>query len=271
MPDFPPGTIYSGEPCDALCWRYSLRCHVEREADKAYYGPKLAEIYEVILPLIGTWQDQRLNSDQALQRMVGNPSPDGTFRATLRKAPVGGLQKLTRENLKKVGSKYLADNDHLVARFENGGRDHFRFYEPKGRERAFFFLHEIFALRKRLKYEASVVYQSLPHDFWLRVGGYEHQYAMSQAQPVNQAIDLYIWQGAVTADAADALARRIGTLTSARHVWKSETGYKGDQYIDAAGYTRVRFSAYDQIEDAMDGCNRYGSRWVDLGVSHLSL
>jgi hypothetical protein len=264
MPDFPRGHIYAGEPCDALVWRYSLRCHVAREPEKAYYASKLAEIYEAILPLIGNWQDQRLNSDQALQRMVGKPGPDGSFRGTLRKAPVGGLQKLTKENLEKVGSKYLADNDHLLARFDHDGKDHARFYEPKGRERVYFFLHEIFALRQRLKYDASIVYQSLPHDFWLRIGGYEHQYAMSCTDPVNQAIDIYIWQGAIASGDADALACRLGALASARHVWKSETGYKGDLYLDAEGYSRLRFSAYDQIEDAIDGCNRYGSRWVDV-------
>jgi hypothetical protein len=264
MPNFPPGHVYAGEPCDALYWRYSLRCHVGREAEKAYYWDSLAEIYEAILPLIDGWEDQRLNSDQALQRMVGKPLPDGSFRATLRNAPVGGLQKLTRQNVKKIGSKYLADNDHLLARFENGGIDHARFYEPKGRERVYFFLHEIFALRKRLKHDRSVMFQSLPHDFWLRIGGYEHQYAMSRTDPINQAIDLYIWQGVASSDDADALVHRIGTLTSARQIWKSETGHKGELYTEADGNSRLSYSAYDQIEDAVDGCNRYGSRWVDL-------
>jgi hypothetical protein len=264
VPDFPPDHVYAGEPIDAPYWRYSIRCHVEQEIDKAYYWPKLKEIYAVILPLIGDWQDQRLNSDQALQRMIRKPQPDGSFHATLRNAPVGGLQKLTRANLEKVGSKYLSDNDHLIARFENGGRDHFRFYEPKGRERAHFFLHEIFALRKRLKHDRSVVYQSIPHDFWLRIGGYEHQHAMSRANPLNQAIDLYIWQGVIAPDAADALVRRIGSLTSARHIWKNESGFKGELYTDDLGYLRLRYAAFDQIEDAVDGCNRFGSRWIDL-------
>jgi hypothetical protein len=264
VPNLPPRQIYAGEPCDAIYWRYSLRCHVGREANKAYYWAKLADIYAAILPLIGGWEDQRLNSDQALQRMVGKPEPNGSFRATLRNAPVGGLQKLTPQNLEKVGSKYLADNDHLRARFDNNGLDHARFYEPKGRERVYFFLHEIFALKKRLKHDRSVMYQSLPHDFWLRVGGYEHQYATSRADPINQAIDIYVWQGAASSDDADALAVRIGALTSARHIWKSETGHKSELYTDTDGNYRLKYSAYDQIEDAVDGHNRYGSRWVDL-------
>jgi hypothetical protein len=264
MPDFPSGFVYTAQRLDALYWRYSLRCHVDREADKAYYAPKLGEIYGLLAPLFAGWQDVRLNSDQALQRMIGKPDADGTFRATLRNAPVGGLQKLTLERVRKVGSKYLADNDHLVARFENGGIDNARFYEPKGRERVYFFLHEIFALRRRLKYDPSVVFQSLPHDVWLRIGGYEHQFAMSRAHPINQAIDLYVWQGAIESSEADALALQIGGLTCARHVWKSESGHRGELYTDAEGVFRLRYSAYDQIEDAVAGCNRYGSRWRDL-------
>jgi hypothetical protein len=264
VPDFPTDYIYAGEPLDTLYWRYSLRCHVAQENDKAYYAPKLLEIYTAILPLIGGWQDQRLNSDQALQRMIRNPQPDGSFHGTLRNASVGGLQTLTRQNLERVGSKYLADNDHLVARFENGGRDHHRFYESKGRERAHFFLHELFALRKRLKYDRSLMYQSIPHDFWLRIGGYEHQHAMSRADPINQAIDLYIWQGAIALDAADALALRIGSLGSARHVWKAESGFKSALYTDAEGCLRLHYTVYDPVEDAVEGRNRYGSHWVDL-------
>ncbi len=265
MPDFPPGHIYSGEPIDARVWRYSIRCHVEQEADKAYYGPKLMEIYDAaIAPLISGWEDCRLNSDQALQRMIGKPDPDGTFRATLRNAPVGGLQKLTPERIQKVGSKYLADNDHLIARFDNGGRDSALFYEPRGRERVHFFLHEIFALRKRLAYDPSQIFQSLPHDLWLRVGGYDHQYAMSRAHPVNQALDLYLSQDAVTETKADAFAQQIGSLTSAVHIWKTESGYKGETYTDAEGLLRLRYSAYDEIEGAVEGRNRFGARWADV-------
>jgi hypothetical protein len=48
MPDFPPGFVYAAAPIDALYWRYSLRCRVEREEDKAYYWPQLAKIHEAI-------------------------------------------------------------------------------------------------------------------------------------------------------------------------------------------------------------------------------
>ncbi len=266
MPDFPSGHVYAGEPVAALVWRYSIRCHVAREDDKAYYAAKLAEIHDAITPLIAGWQECRLNSDQALQRMIGKPKSDGSFRATFRKAAVGGLQKLTRERLEKIGSKYLTDNDHLIARFDNGGIDNARFYEPKGRERVYFFLHEFFALKQRMPYDRSIVFQSLPHDFWLRVGGYEHQYAMSNAHPINQFLDMYIWQGAIAEGDADALAQHIGRLTSAHHIWKAQSGYTGETYTDADGLLRLRYSAYDQIEDAVDGCNRYGSRWIDLLV-----
>jgi hypothetical protein len=265
VPDFPPGHIYNGEPCDALYWRYSLRCRVEREEDKAYYWPQLRALNEVLQPIVSGWKDLRLLSDQALQRMIGKPDPDGSFRATLRNAPVGGLQSWTAERLEKVGSLWLADNDHLLHRFEHEGREHFRFYEPKGRERAYFFLTELYGFRRRMKYDRSQVFQSLPYDLWLRIGGYDHQYAMSRAHPINQALDLAIWQGGLPEAEADALARRIGTLSGAKNIWKAESGFKGEAYTDPAdGYYKLRYSAYDEIEGAVDGRNRSGSLWIDL-------
>jgi hypothetical protein len=264
MPDFPPDFTYKGEPLDTLYWRYSLRCRVEREEDKAYYWPQLRALNEVLQPIVSGWKDLRLLSDQALQRMIGKPGVDGSFRATLRNAPVGGLQSWTAERLEKVGSLWLADNDHLLHRFEHEGRDHFRFYEPKGRERVHFFLTALFGLRRRLKYDRSITYQSLPHDFWLRIGGYDHQYAMSRAHPINQALDFYVWQGAMPAPEADALARKIGRLAYAQHIWKAESGFRGSDYTDDEGYLRLRYWVGDGIEDAVDGRNRYGSRWIDL-------
>ncbi len=264
MPNFPASYVYNGEPVDTVYWRYSIRGHVKREQDKAYYWPKLAEIYAAIAPLIAGWEDCRLNSDQALQRMIGKPGSDGSFRGTLRNAPVGGLQKLTLERLEKVGSKYLSDNDHLIAQFENDGKDNARFYEPKGRERVYFFLHEMFGFRKRLSYDRSIMYQSLPHDLWLRIGGYTHQYAMSLSDPVNQALDLYIWQNVLGEQEADALALKIGALTSAIHIWKAESGFRGESYVDEAGLNTIRYAVYEQIEDAKMGHNLYGSRWIDL-------
>ncbi len=265
MPHFPSGFVYTGMPIDALYWRYSLRCRVEREEDKAYYWPQLAKLHEAILPLIEGWGDVRLNSDQALCRMIGKPDQDGGFRATLRNAPVGGLQKLTSERLKKVGTLYLSDNAHLIDAFEHGGRLDPCLFEPKGRERLHFFLIELFALKQRLKYDRSLTFQSIPHDVYLRIGGYEHQYATSRAHPINQALDLYLWQGALTEARADELALRIGTIAHTTHLWKSETGFRGDTYIDPIdGGHRLRYWVGDQIEDAIEGRNRYGALWADL-------
>ena len=265
MPHFPPGLVYAAMPLDALYWRYSLRCRVEREEDKAYYWPQLSQLHEALLPLIAGWQDIRLNSGQALNRMIGKPDQDGCFRATLRNAPLGGLQKLTRERLEKVGSRFLSDNAHLIDAFGNGGRLDARLFEPRGRERVHFFLTEIFAPERRLKYDRSMTFQAIPHDLYLRIGGYDHQYATSRAHPLNQALDLYLWQGALAEAEADELVRRIGALAHAVHIWKAETGFSGEAYIDPQdGNHKLRYWVGDQIEDAIDGRNRYGSLWTDL-------
>jgi hypothetical protein len=264
VPDFPPAFVYKGEPLDALYWRYSLRCRVEREIDKAYYGPQLLAIYDLILPLIDDWADCRLISDQALQRMIGKADADGTFRATFSNAPVGGLQRLTRDTVQKVGSQYLADNAHLIAKFDDDGRIDPRFFTADHPRCVHFFLTEIFALRRRLRHDRAVVFQSLPHDFTLRIGGYDHQIATSRAHPLNQAIDIAIWQGAISEADADALVESVGAITGARQVWKSETGFRGETFTDEAGTLRLRYGIADQIEDAVDGHNRFGAAWVDV-------
>jgi hypothetical protein len=53
-------------------------------------------------------------------------------------------------------------------------------------------------------------------------------------------------------------------LTSAKHIWRAESGFKGESYTDDAGYLKLRYTVEDGIEDAEDGRNRFGSAWVDM-------
>ena len=76
---------------------------------------------------------------------------------------------------------------------------------------------------------------------------------------------MYVWQGALAEKEADAFALRMGALTHAVRIWKAETGFRGDAYIDPQdGNHKLRYWVGDQIEDAIDGRNRYGSLWTDL-------
>jgi hypothetical protein len=264
MPLFPPNTIYAGEPLDTLYLRYSLRCHVEREQDKAYHWLTMEKIYDAILPLINGWADCRLNTDQALQRRIGKVAADGRFRSTFRNAAAGGLQSLTRERLKKVCTLHLSDDALLIDKFANGGLINGHFFTPEHPEWPHFFLTEIMAMKHRLKRARSITHRSMPFDFYLRVGGYDHQYATSATQPINQALDIFVWKDLMPITDSDALVRRIGSLTSAKHIWRAESGFKGASYTDDAGYLKLRHTVEDAIEDAVDGRNRFGSVWVDM-------
>jgi hypothetical protein len=264
MPDFQPGFIYNAQPLDTRYWRYSLRCHVEREEDKAYYWPTMRAIWELLEPRFKGWKDVYLRSDQALERMIGKPGPDGRFRGTFSNAPVGGLQKLTRERLEMVCTRYLSDNAHLIDRFENEGRLHHRFFTPEHPKCVHFFLTEITASRVRTKRDRSMTYRYSPHDFWFQVGGYHHQRHFSRVDKINQALDIYVWKDLWSEAECDALAGAIGVLAGAYQVWRAESGYQGEAYTRDDGNLAVRYSVEDEIEDAIDGCNRYGSRWIDL-------
>jgi hypothetical protein len=265
MPDFPSDYIYLGEPNDTLYWRYSLRCRVEREEDKAYFWAKLRVLHERLLPIVGDWQDLRILSDQVLQRMIGKPDEKGAFRIAYRNASLGGLQRWNIENIQKIATRWLTDDTHLIDKFANAGRLNARFFEPRGCERVHFFQTEFFGLRCRLKYDRSNVFQSIPHDFWLRIGGYHHQHNTSYLHEINQALDIAIWQGALAEADADGLALEIGRLTGAKHIWKTTSGFKGETLIDPEdGYHKLRYFVADQFEDAIDKRNRFGSLWVDL-------
>ncbi len=264
MPDFPPEFIYNAQPLDTPYLRYSLRCRVAREDDKAYYWPKMQAIWDLLEPRFTGWQDVFLNSDQALDRMIGEPDPDGSYRGTLCNAPVGGLQKMTRERLHKVCTRYLSDNAHMIHRFEHDGRMHARFFRPEHPKCVYFFLTEMTASRKRLKRDRAMTHRYSPHDFWLQVGGYHHQRYFSRADPINQAVDFYVWKNLWGEDASDALAKALGTLVGAVHIWRAESGYRGESVVGEDGNHSVRYSVEDEIEDAIDGCNRFGSRWIDL-------
>jgi hypothetical protein len=264
MPDFPPDFVYNGQPLDTPYFRYSLRCHVGREEDKAYYWPTMKAIWDLLEPRLKGWKDIYLRSDQAFERMIGKPGPDGGIRLSGSSAPVGGLQKLTRERLEMVCTRYLSDNTHLIDRFENEGRWHHRFFTPDHPKCVYFFLTEITASRVRTKRDRSMTYRYSPHDFWLQVGGYLHQWHFSRADKINQALDMYIWKDLWSAPECDALAKAIGALAGAFEIWRAESGYRGETYTRDDGSIAVRYSVEDEIEDAIDGRNRYGSRWIDL-------
>jgi hypothetical protein len=260
MPDFPSGHVYTSGPLDALYVRYCLRCRVDREDAKAYYWPQLERIYDRVLIDIADWEDCRLFSDQALERRIGK----NAMRKTLRKAPTGGLQELTRDRLHKVATRYLSDNAHLCALFD-GDRDRYeQYFAPKGSEHVHFLLTEIRAHRQKLAYDRSLTFASLPHDLMLRIGGYDWQYATSASDPINQVLDISVWEGAMPAPKREALVHDIAALTGAVHVWRAESGFIGDSYTDAEGLNRVRYWVEDRYEDAIDGRNRYGSQWIDM-------
>jgi hypothetical protein len=249
-------------PADYI--RYCLRCRVEAEADKAYYWPKMSEIYALVVPLIATWKDCRLRSDQALQRYIGKPDADGPRRSSFRGAALGGIRKLNAASLQEVCTKYLSHNDHLIARFEDKQASLMPFLTPETPEAAYFFLTEIMAHMRPVPRSAAHPFEAAHHDFYLRVGGYEHQYATTRADPINQCLDLFIRRAALPDADLDGFAFALGKATGAVNIWRAESGFIGETYVDEGGYTRARYAVTDAIENAIDGRNRFGSIWVDL-------
>jgi hypothetical protein len=244
--------------------RYCLRCRVEDEAVKAYYWPKMSEIYAQVAPLIAGWKDCRLRSDQALQRYIGKPQADGSRRSSFRGAALGGIRKLNAASLQDVCTKYLHQNAHLIARFEDKQASLSPFLSPETPEVVYFFLTEIMAHMRPVPPPAARPFEATHHDFYLRIGGYEHQYATTRADPINQCLDLYIRRAALPEADLDGFALALGKATGAVNIWRAESGFIGETLIDEEGYTRASYAVMDAIEDAIDGRNRFGSVWIDL-------
>jgi hypothetical protein len=244
--------------------RYCLRCRVEDEADKAYYWPKMSKIYALVGPLIENWKDCRLRSDQALQRYIGKPQVDGSQRSSFRGAALGGIRKLNPASLEEVCTKHLNQNAHLIARFEDKQLALTPFLSPETSEAVYFFLTEIMAHMRPVPRSATHPFEAAHHDFYLRIGGYEHQYATTRADPINQCLDLYIRHAALPDADLDGFALALGKMTGAVNIWRAESGFIGDTFVDEEGYSRARYSVMDAIEDAIDGRNRFGSVWIDL-------
>jgi hypothetical protein len=268
MPQFPPDFQYTGyEPIDGLYVRYCLRCRVEEEAEKAYYWPKMSQLYGVLEPFLAGWKECKLRSDQALERLIGAPYSDGTYRTTLRNAPVGGLRALTKANLHDVCTKFLSRNQHLIARFEDPKAPLQPFLSPEHPEAVYFFLTEIMANQFKLNRAPQVSFDSVPHDFYMCVGGYQNQFTTSRSDPINQCLDIYIWQALAPATELDALVLKLGAIAGAKHIWRAISGFRGEWYVDETGNNDVRYSVRERYEDAVDGTNRYGAPWVDMLAS----
>jgi hypothetical protein len=252
------------EISNALYLRYCLRCRVDQETDKAYYWPQMAQLHTLLEPWFAGWRDCRLRSDQALQRYIGKPYPDRSRRSTFAKAPVGGVRKLIQAGVQDVSTKYLSRNGHLIARFEDKLASLEPFLTSEHPAAVHFFLTEIMAFRDRPTIPDGYQFDGLPHDFYLRIGGYEHQYATTRADPINQAIDLWVRNDVALESEIDALVLSIAKIGKAIQIWRTTSRFCGELYEDSKGYQCVRYHVRDAIEDAVEGRNRYGSLWIDM-------
>jgi hypothetical protein len=157
----------------------------------------------------------------------------------------------------------LADNAHLIARFQDADRPAPE-VSTERRERVYFFQHEIMGLRRRLKRDSGIMFRFIPHDFFLSVENYYSQERRFHRDALNQSLDIYAWTGLASPADLDRLALKIGRMAPARHVWRAESAYKGAAVADSEGAQVLSCSIEDRVVDAVEGRNRFGSVWTDI-------
>ena len=105
---------------------------VEKEEDKLYYWKSFEKLYDIVNPIMQDFEFKKVMSDQNFKKLL-KVTKDGLFKVTFKNAPTGGKLNWNRENCKKLSTKHLWDNEHLIYTFKHGGLEaNKKFLEAKG-------------------------------------------------------------------------------------------------------------------------------------------
>jgi hypothetical protein len=111
-------------PCDILTkgneenpiWvKYYFQCKVPTENDRLFYWQQFEPLHEAMMKFLADFKTIDMYADQAFWRRY---KQRGTIYTTGKNAPVGGWQKYSYDNCKKVATKFLTQNQHLQLQFE---------------------------------------------------------------------------------------------------------------------------------------------------------
>jgi hypothetical protein len=111
----PSPTMTKGDAENKVWKKYYIQCHVEHENDKLFYWKQFEKLFYACEILLKPFKGIDLYADQIFDRRYFKKKQ---WYSSASNAPVGGWQKLSLENCKKVATKFLAQNEHLILDFE---------------------------------------------------------------------------------------------------------------------------------------------------------
>jgi phosphatidylglycerophosphatase A len=111
----PSANLTKGNDQNPLWIKYYFKCHVDTENDKLFYWKHFELLYHAIVKALSHFKSIDMYADQALERRY---KMNKQIYSSGKNAPVGGWQKYSYDNCKKVATKFLTHNQHLQLKFE---------------------------------------------------------------------------------------------------------------------------------------------------------
>ncbi len=116
LKNYTPSKILTiGNEQNPLWVKYYFQCHVNDENNKLFYWEPFEKLYGSISKVLKNFKTLDMYACQTFDRRY---KQRGTIYSTGKFAPVGGWQKYSYENCKKVATKFLTNNEHLRLKFE---------------------------------------------------------------------------------------------------------------------------------------------------------
>ena len=118
----PKKILTIGDDKENPLWeKYFFECYVENEEDKIFYWKQFELFYDSLSKLLVNFKGKDMYADQGFWRQY---LMNNSYYTTGKNAPVGGWQIFSHKNCKKVSTKFLPKNEHLILEFE-GKMDQF--------------------------------------------------------------------------------------------------------------------------------------------------
>jgi hypothetical protein len=253
------GVIYNNEPNAQIYVQYCIRGHVNAENDKVFYQKQMMQLHDLLNPMMQDWKFKRVFMDVAKFRPVSKkPDAEGAVRITGTIAPNGGRRNVfNAASFQKVSSLHIVHNPNLVNDF-NQVYDKGILYlsHPKGLPTIFRL--EIYGRKNSIKVPNWTYDYCTPMHFYLQCdnGIDNHKNAA-----INQRINVWMPRNLMSVEAMDDLIKEIGKIAFATAIYKSETACYGLIVEDENGNISSSYRTNENIEDAIEGKNKYGRDW----------
>ena len=253
--------IYTAQPINECYVQYCVRGKVDNEADKFFYWTQQEKIFNLLNPLMQDWKYTRIFSDQAYDKPIYGLKKI-VKRVTGIAAPTGGRNNVFNyENAKKVATLHLPKLLIAQARFNALLHpEPMAIYGQNPDGLPIIFRMEIYGRRNSIKVGKGYCEYESPMDFHLY---YSPDYFSKPL--INQYININMPKDLMPLKDMNNLVNQIGIIAFARDIYRSENEFLGTFFTDPIdGNYKVSHRINEDIEDAINGKNKFGNTWIKI-------